>query len=101
MSKLAAGHLDLHSRKSAIDLVFLANIAVDLGANKALETKILQSNTSIEALQYCQQQGIDLANRVCDLALQKVNSMIPKQCLCEIWAINRAGEAVGSAGSFG
>ncbi|MCK5810605.1 MAG: cobalt-precorrin-5B (C(1))-methyltransferase [Cocleimonas sp.] len=101
ISKLAAGHLDLHSRKSAIDLVFLANIAINLGANQALATKIRQSNTSVEALQYCQQQGIDLAAKICDLALLKVNSIIPKQCLCEIWAINRTGEAVGHAGSFG
>lgn len=98
ISKLAAGHLDLHSRKSSIDLVFLAKIAVELGANKTLETQILQSNTSIEALQYCQQQKIGLANAVCDLALQKVNSMIPKSCRCEIWVINRTGEAVGYSG---
>ncbi len=101
ISKLAAGHLDLHSRKSSIDLTFLAKIAGELGANKTLEMQILQCNTSVEALQYCQQQEINLADAVCNLALQKVNSIIPKQCLCEIWAINRAGDVVGHAGSIG
>ena len=100
ISKLAAGHLDLHSRKSSIDLAFLATVACTLGANKKLETQILQSNTSIEALQHCQQQAIDLAEAICDLALQKVTSITPKYCLCEVWAINRSGEAVGRAGSI-
>jgi cobalt-precorrin-5B (C1)-methyltransferase len=100
ISKLAAGHLDLHSRKSAIDFIFLAKIAVELGANKTLEKQILRSNTSIEALQYCSQQKIDLAAAVCELALRKVNSIIPKQCHCEIWSINHAGQIVGRAGSI-
>jgi cobalt-precorrin-5B (C1)-methyltransferase len=98
ISKLAAGHLDLHSRKSSIDLAFLATLAVAYGADQKLEAKICQSNTSVEALQYCQQEKIPLADAVCDLALKKVNSIVPKHCQCEVWAINRAGETVGRAG---
>jgi len=101
ISKLAAGHLDLHSRKSSIDLAFLAALAVAEGANQKLEEKIRKSNTSVEALQYCLQQNIPLAEAVCDLALKKVNSLVPKNCQCEVWAINRAGEAVGRAGRAG
>ncbi len=98
ITKLAAGHLDLHSRKSSIDFHFLAQLALELGGDKKLQTQILQSNTSIEALKYCQQQHIDLANKVCDLALQKVQSIVPQQCRCEIWTINRKGKAIGRAG---
>lgn len=98
ISKLAAGHLDLHSRKSSIDLPFLATLAVNIGADKALEQQILQSNTSVEALHYCQHNMIPLANAVCQLALKKVNSIVPTHCHCEVRAINRAGEEVGQAG---
>ena len=100
ISKLAAGHLDLHSRKSAIDFNFLANLAVKLGADKRLKARILQSNTSIEALNYCQQQNIYLAEAICDLALQKVKTIVPKSCRCEVWAINRKNKVVAHAGSI-
>ena len=98
ITKLAAGHLDLHSRKSSINFDFLADLAMKLGGGNALKVKILQSNTSVEALKYCQQQNIHLADAICDLALQKVNSIVPQQCACEVWTINRKGEAVGHAG---
>ena len=100
ITKLAAGHLDLHSRKSSINFEFLAQVAMELGADKTLEIKILQSNTSIEALNYCQQQGIHLADAICALALRKINAIIPKQCHAEVWVINRQGEAVGRTGSL-
>jgi cobalt-precorrin-5B (C1)-methyltransferase len=100
ITKLAAGHLDLHSRKSSIDFNFLAQLAVKLGGNQALKINILQSNTSVEALNYCQQKNIDLGNAICALALRKINSIVPKQCRCEVSAINRKGERVGRAGSI-
>jgi cobalt-precorrin-5B (C1)-methyltransferase len=101
ISKLAAGYLDLHSRKSSINLAFLAQLAIEHGGDKILQQQILKSNTSIEALQHCQQRNISLANAVCELALKKINTIIPKRCRCEVWAINRAGEKVGKAGKLG
>ena len=100
ISKLAAGHLDLHSRKSSIDLEFLATLAKEQGANNELQQQIIQSNTSVEALKHCQNNGINLADVICRLALQKINNTVPQQVCCEVWAINRAGEAVGRAGRF-
>ena len=100
ISKLAAGHLDLHSRKSSINLAFLADIAHQEGATEQLQQQIINSNTSVEALKHCQLANIDLASAVCDLALQKVKSIVPATTRCEVWAINRAGEAVGRAGSL-
>ena len=40
LSKLAAGHLDLHSRHSSIDLPQLAGWAADHGADAALQDAI-------------------------------------------------------------
>ncbi|RTZ64390.1 MAG: cobalt-precorrin-5B (C(1))-methyltransferase [Aquificaceae bacterium] len=98
ISKLAAGHLDLHSRKSTIDLVFLASVAKEQGADNELQQRIKQSNTSVEALTYCQQKNIKLADAICHLALKKIKNIVPQAVCCEVWAINRAGEAVGRAG---
>ena len=100
ITKLAAGQLNLHNHKSSIDFYFLAQLVTKLGGDKKLQTQILQSNTSIEALKYCQQQQIDLANTICNLALQKAQSILPQQCRCEIWTINRKGKAIGKAGSL-
>lgn len=98
ISKLAAGHLDLHSRKSSINLAFLAEVALKEGADEVLSQQIINSNTSVEALKHCQQAHIDLAGAICELALQKVKTIVPSETRCEVWAINRAGEVVGRAG---
>ncbi len=100
MSKLAAGHLDLHSRKSSINLVFLSQLAKELGANNHLQQQIVASNTSVEALKHCQQNNINLGDAVCELALKKVRSIVPQTVQSEVWAINRAGEVVGRAGKL-
>jgi len=98
ISKLAAGHLDLHSGKSAIDLEFLAELAVAQGADSSIEAKIKRANTSIEALQYCQQSNINLADAVCQRALNKARSIVPEGIALEVWAVDRQGQPVGSAG---
>ena len=97
LTKLAQGHMDLHSRASTIDFEFLAQIAREEGANKALADKILTANTSIEALNLCQLQGIDLAGKICRIAQQQVIKVVPDEMIIEIWAVNRQGHIVGSA----
>jgi len=46
ISKLAAGHMDLHSRHSSIDLPQLAEWAAAVGADAALQEAIRGANTS-------------------------------------------------------
>ena len=97
ISKLAAGHLDLHSKKSAIDFNFLASLAVSLGADQILAAKIRGANTSIEALEFCQRENIPLAKRVCEHALEKAQSIVPQSCKIDVLAIDRQGSLVGQA----
>ena len=97
LSKLASGHLDLHSRASSIDFEYLANCAATLGANNALQQQILDSNTSIQALNLCQAEGIDLASKICQDALTVAKNTVKEDIPIEIWAVNRAGEKVGLA----
>ena len=100
ISKLAAGHLDLHSRKSRIDFDFLATLAtVDLASDQpetqALYQQIQACNTSIEALQLCQDQHIDLGNRICEQALKTARKYVPETIEIEVFAINRRNQQVG------
>jgi cobalt-precorrin-5B (C1)-methyltransferase len=97
ISKLADGHLDLHSGKSSINLPQLAHIALSLGADSRLVLAIKACNTSLEAVGLCQEKGIDLASAVCQNALTFAQKMSPKSVQLEIFAIDRQGRLLGSA----
>lgn len=97
LSKLANQHMDLNSRVSSIDFNHLARLAKQKGASEQLQEKILGSNTSLEALTFCQAEQIDLAESVCRAALSFIRHYIPEHIELEVWAINRKGDFVGRA----
>jgi cobalt-precorrin-5B (C1)-methyltransferase len=99
MTKLANGHLDLHSQASSIDFEQLASLAAKKGASEPLINKIKHCNTSVEALKYCQLENIDLASSVCEQALNVAAKIVPNSVELEVWAIDRLGNFVGSAKS--
>ncbi|WP_085587969.1 cobalt-precorrin-5B (C(1))-methyltransferase [Pseudomonas sp. B14(2017)] len=98
ISKLAAGHMDLHSRHSSIDLPQLAGWAADIGADEALQASIITANTSQQALALAHAAGIPLGDAVCGHALAFARSVVPAQVQVEMFAIDRQGGIVGRAG---
>lgn len=98
ISKLAAGHMDLHSRHSSIDLPQLAGWAADIGADEALQASIIAANTSQQALALAHAAGIPLGDAVCAHALAFACSVVPAQVQVEVFAIDRQGGIVGRAG---
>ena len=100
ISKLAAGHMDLHSRHSSIDLNQLAQWAADAGADAPLQQSIREANTSQQALAMAAAVGIALGNTVCQHALDFARSVVPAQVEVEVFAIDRQGGIVGHAGGF-
>ena len=100
MTKLANGHLDLNSRASSIDFNDLAELAERLGASQMLKEKILKANTSIEALDLCEQENIHLANSVCERALANARAAVPESVSLEVLAINRQAKVIGQASEF-
>ncbi|SFD17141.1 cobalt-precorrin-5B (C1)-methyltransferase [Thiohalospira halophila DSM 15071] len=101
LSKFAAGHLDTHSRKSAIDLDFLARQAAEASADAALCERITASNTSIEALDACREAGVPLGNRIATLARDRAGAYLPAGTGIEVCAVDRNGEQVGLAPEVG
>ena len=95
LTKLACGHMDLHSRASSIDFEYLAGLAQQQGGSKTLLEQIRGANTSIEALNLCQQENVDLAAAVCAQALQRAQEKVGHQVQVEVWAINRQGNIIG------
>lgn len=100
ISKLAAGHMDLHSRHSSIDLEQLAQWAGDVGADADLQQKIREANTSQQALAMAAAAGVALGDAVCRHALDFARSVVPAQVQVEVFAIDRQGGIVGHAGVF-
>jgi cobalt-precorrin-5B (C1)-methyltransferase len=98
ISKLAAGHMDLHSRHSSIDLPQLARWAADAGADEALQQAIREANTSQQALAMSAALGIRLGDLVCQHARDFARSVVPAQVQVEVFAIDRQGGIVGTAG---
>ena len=97
MTKLAAGHSSLHSHDSSIDFDYLANLADELGATDELIDTIKQCNTSLEALKYCQQHQIPLANRISQLARNHALEASHNTVEIDVYCVNKAGELVGSS----
>ncbi|MFF1418391.1 cobalt-precorrin-5B (C(1))-methyltransferase [Streptomyces sp. NPDC058280] len=96
LSKLAAGHLDLHSARSQVDKVFLADLAVAAGANAELATEVTQANTGLAALQLCQAQGIRLGDAVATRARDEALTVLRGAPVeVDVICIDRAGTVVG------
>ncbi|ARG86264.1 cobalt-precorrin-5B (C(1))-methyltransferase [Pseudomonas aeruginosa] len=97
ISKLAGGHLDLHSRHSSIDLPQLAGWAAALGASAALQDCMRAANTSQQALAQAHAEGVALGDAVCAHALRFARSIVPTEVALEVFAIDRQGNLVGQA----
>ena len=100
ISKLAVGHMDLHSRHSSIDLPQLASWAAAVGADENLQAAIRGANTSQQALAMASTAGVALGDEVCRHALAFARSVVPAQVQVEVFAIDRQGGIVGQAGTL-
>ena len=97
ITKLSMGHMDLHSRKSAVNFDALALNAEELGADSVTVTAIRSANTSAQALSLAAEKGLPLGNRVCELARDAAAAAIGGTGSVEVWAIDRGGAFVGHA----
>ncbi|MER5257036.1 cobalt-precorrin-5B (C(1))-methyltransferase [Streptomyces sp. NPDC002855] len=96
LSKLAAGHLDLHSARSQVDKPFLAELARRGGADEALAAEVAGANTGLAALQLCQARGIPLGDLVAVAARDEALSVLRGAPVAvDVICIDRAGTVVG------
>lgn len=96
LSKLAAGHLDLHSGRSQVDKPFLAGLAREGGADDALAARITEANTGLAALQLCAAAGVPLGDLVAVAARdQALGVLRGAPVTVDVICIDRAGTIVG------
>ncbi|MCH8612707.1 cobalt-precorrin-5B (C(1))-methyltransferase [Arsenicicoccus dermatophilus] len=100
ISKLANGHLDLHSGRSQVDKTHLASLAAaaGAGAHPGLVDRLLQVNTGLEALTLCQEAGVPLGNAVAHAAREVALRVVDEAPVAiEVICIDRSGTIVGKA----
>ena len=97
MSKLAAGHLDLHSSRSDVDFDGLANLLGDLGAPAEVATAARAANTTAEVLEMARRQKVDLAAAVATRAREVALATLAGGTRIDVAVFDRTGKLVGHA----
>ncbi|SCK26830.1 cobalt-precorrin-5B (C1)-methyltransferase [Streptomyces sp. WMMB 714] len=96
LSKLAAGHLDLHSARSQVDKGFLAALAREGGADEELAAAVANANTGLAALQSCAAAGVPLGDLVAAAARdQAIGVLRGAPVTVDVICVDRAGTIVG------
>ena len=94
ISKLADGHLDLHSGRSRVDPERLAARAAGCGASAGLERRIRAANTAGEALVLAQYEGIALGRAVAGAARETALGVVRGAAEIDVVIVDRAGGVV-------
>lgn len=99
LSKLANGHLDLHSHRTSIDTTHLATLARDAGADEDLQRQITESATAMGALHLAVAAGILLGDLVAVAARDQAVAVVRGAPVAiDVVCIDRAGAVVGTSG---
>jgi cobalt-precorrin-5B (C1)-methyltransferase len=99
LTKLAQGHLDLHSGRSQVDLAWLATVAAEIGASPDLTAEIAAGNTGLAALRLTQAAGLPLADAIAVRArATALATLAGAPIAVDVLAVDREGNPVGRAG---
>lgn len=98
MCKLAAGHLDLHSKRSQVDMAWLAGHFQAVGASADLVARARQANTALEVLELARTHALPLGDRMAALAQAAAMAVLdPAPVRVEVMVVDRQGVVVGRA----
>jgi cobalt-precorrin-5B (C1)-methyltransferase len=92
LSKLAAGHLDLHSGRSQVSVEHLTSLAAAAGH----PLDLADCNTGLEALHRAQASSVPLADLVASAAADEALAVLREApVVVDVICIDRAGTIVG------
>lgn len=98
VSKLASGHLDLHSARSGVDVGHLAGLAAGSGANPPAVQDIRAATTALDALTRAGAHGVPLGDLVAVAARdQALRVLAGAPVAVDVVCIDRTGQIVGRA----
>ncbi|GAA5055164.1 cobalt-precorrin-5B (C1)-methyltransferase [Thermocatellispora tengchongensis] len=98
LSKLADGHLDLHSGRSHVNQDLLAALAAEAGAPPELAGRVRAANTALHALTLCREAGLPLGDLIAARALETARAVLREAPVTvDVVVIDRGGAIVGRA----
>ena len=98
LTKLAQGHLDLHSGRSQVDFDWLAERAKEAGAESRLQARVAGANTAMEALEIMTAASIPIAAIVAEAARETARGVLGKAPVAvDVLVVDRKGGAIGHA----
>ena len=97
LTKLAQGHMDLHSDRSQVDFDALAGLADGLGALEPVVRSVRVANTASEARELV--AGLRLGDAIAAAARETVLGRLSASIELDVLVVNRQGFMVGYAGS--
>jgi cobalt-precorrin-5B (C1)-methyltransferase len=101
LSKLAQGHMDLHSSRSEIDMTDLAATAERAGADTQTARDIAKANTAMQALELAAGAGVPLADAMAGRARGAAMAALAGDTAVDVLIFDRAGRLVGRADGSG
>ncbi|MFB9355846.1 cobalt-precorrin-5B (C(1))-methyltransferase [Sneathiella chinensis] len=96
-TKLAQGHMDLHSGRSAVDFVWLAEALAHLGASASVQQACKTANTAMQVLELAREQDIPLADYVAAKARSVAEGIAGSPCV-DVLIFDRKGRLAGESG---
>ena len=100
LSKLAMGHMDLHSGRSQVDMARLDEWVRKLGGAPALASEVEAANTANQVLAAASAAGLPLANLVAQEARVHALSMLGGDTQVEVIVFDRQGGLAGRSNGF-
>ncbi len=100
LAKLAQGHLDLHSARSALDQLALARLAAGHGAPAALAETLAAANTASQMLALADGAGFPLADLVAAQAREVAVEAAGQAITLEVLVVDRQGRVAGRAAGW-
>ena len=100
LSKLAMGHMDLHSGRSQVDMARLAAWVLDLGGAPELVREVESTNTANQALQAASAAALPLAALVAREARTRALAMLDGDTQVEVIVFDRQGRTAGRSEGF-
>ncbi len=97
LTKLAAGHLDLHSGRSQVDFDWLAARLAELDAPDALVEETRSANTANQVLALAQNHAIPIADAMAQAARETALAVLGGETKVDVMIFDRAGVLVGRA----
>jgi cobalt-precorrin-5B (C1)-methyltransferase len=99
ISKLAAGHLNLHSKRSEVDLAGLARLLAERGASGDLLDQIKEARIASRVLELATAAALPLADDVAEHARAIAMDQVDGRVDIEVMIFDRAGVLVGRSSS--